>query len=105
MAETDPASQEAYNHKFAKHQTVSGSGFSTATHFPCPFCAEPDWKIATIMEVEQVLSQNTVCQGCGRTARYVYQPVPAGGTLMTLVQTGASSPPVWMLFKPRRETA
>lgn len=96
---SEPATRDEYLARFAANQKVSGFGAETTQHFPCPFCAAPDWLVSRILEVETKIQQDTRCAECGRSAKALVQKdLVHGGTRIELVQI--SGPDAVPLFDP-----
>lgn len=94
-----PSSLDEYNRRFAANAKVSGYGMDVAQHFPCPFCAAPEWLVIKIMDLamdSSAMSSARTCKECGRSGRMLLNPTAGGGSSMELVQTGGDDPPPWM---------
>ena len=95
-------SWDDFNTRFAAAQHIEGFGMDTTMHVPCAFCAAPDFMIYPLLELQTITSRIHICKACGRAGKFLYQPLPQGGTQMELVQTGGPNPPAWMTPAPRR---
>ncbi len=91
----DPETREAYEERFAANQRVSGQFIDTRTHFPCPFCAAPDWFAPRIIELETKGQGEHICSECGRGARFVFDRDGANVTIR-MVQTRGDDPPEYL---------
>jgi len=84
--------KEEYELKFQQNYHLSGYGLDTTAHMPCPFCAEPDFMVYKIMEIQEEMRKEHICKACGRGTIGVITPV-AGGAKMEIVQTQGDDPP------------
>lgn len=85
----------------AERARSSGYGLDVKQHFPCPFCAHPDWLVVRIIDFARG-HQPPECPSCGRTSRLVFTVLPGGGQEMRLVQVGGPDAPDWMPEPPER---
>ena len=97
----EPESYQDYERLFFKHSKLSGTGLETAQHYPCPFCAAPDWAIVRVLDV-QLLSEKRVCKNCQRGGRARFSN-PLGGIAFEFVQTSGPVPPDWLKPEIERE--
>lgn len=89
----DPKTAEEYVEKHSRNENVTGYGLDTTIHLPCPFCAESDFVIAPIMQVQQALENENVCNKCGRGLKISYEFDESTSTLkMEPLQTCGSEP-------------
>jgi hypothetical protein len=89
---SEPGSLDEYNAKYMRNMKMEGFGINgTKMHQPCPFCAEPDFVIFPIFEMEKHMSRPHTCKSCGRSAKCIFEHV-AGGVQMEIVQTGGLEP-------------
>jgi hypothetical protein len=92
---SEPATVEEYAERYHASWRVSGYGIEGVTnHFPCPFCAAPDWLVVRVIDFEQT-TDPIECSECGRSARHVFDRGD-GGVLMSVVQTDGPDPPEWV---------
>ncbi len=99
---TQPKTQAEYNAKCIHNSRASGWGLETKQHFPCPGCAEPDWKVARIIDVETDLATDTTCQHCGRSFKVLMDRQNPNSLQFEFVQTGGDDLPEWYYPKMRR---
>lgn len=99
---TEPATKEEYERRYMENYRVEGYGIEGVTnHFPCPFCAAPDWHVVRIIDFGVPPGEGTYhskpieCQACGRSARYASQRT-GGGVTMGMVQTAGPDPAPWV---------
>jgi hypothetical protein len=93
----DPATVEDYNSRFKDSYRVSGTGFQTTVHFPCPFCAAPDWMVVPLLAFEDRSQQEHVCKECQRGAKHlVHRERESVSVTMTLVQTKGADIPAYL---------
>jgi hypothetical protein len=99
---SEPANEKEYLKRFDDAQKVSGWGAEVKTHFPCPFCAAPDWLMHRVTDFEYAtMKAGAECKECGRTAKFLI--ARAGGSLQAeCVQTGGPDQPEWLTPKIRR---
>lgn len=71
-----------------------GLDLDTAVVTPCPFCGEPGWMRARVLEIEAKMREGATCRSCGRGARAEFTKA-AGATSFEIVQTGGPAPPAW----------
>jgi hypothetical protein len=91
----------AYEEKSHRNSTLSGFGFETEVHVPCPFCAEPDFIVHPITDPETAYARGAVCGSCGRGMRALVTRSKAGVSF-ELVQTAGDDPPAWLVPALRR---
>jgi hypothetical protein len=88
--------KQEYEEKLNANQRITGIGFETTMHMPCPFCAEPDFMIYRVLETEQALDKGAVCKHCGRGMKAILKR-SEGGISFELVQTCGDPPPDYVL--------
>src|SRR5260370_33476595 len=89
-------SSQEYMAKFYTNQRIEGFGHDKVTmHVPCPFCAEPDFMVYKIIEVEQALQKGGTCSHCHRSAKALLQRADTG-VQFEIVQTGGDQPAEWL---------
>lgn len=94
---SDPASAEDYNRKFAAGQRFFGFGLETGVGTPCPACAEPDFMVCRVVDMEATLRAGAVCRACGRGFRTVFpEGLPPGVVRFEVVQTVGPDVPSYM---------
>lgn len=105
-----PRSMEEFTARYLRNQRVGGFGLDTHMVAPCPFCGAAEWmtwhitgQVGGHEDMQTAMQQGATCGECGRSGRFVHYPTPAGGTQITLVQTGGPDVPEWMEPKPGRE--
>jgi hypothetical protein len=64
--------KEEYEQKFLGNQKITGFGIETTMHMPCPFCAEPDFLVHTILDTQKAYINGAICNHCGRGARAIF---------------------------------
>jgi len=102
---TIPKNRYEYLARFAANQKITGFGSEVKTHFPCPFCAAPDWMIHPITDGlagYPVIRAIHHCGECGRSARVNLQNDGAGISF-EFVQTGGDDQPDWLQPQMRRD--
>lgn len=98
----EPLSAQAYIEKFHANQKIEGFGIDKVTiHVPCPFCAEPDFMLYTILEVEKALEAGATCKHCNRGSKAIIHR-ENGGMSFEMVQTCGDEPSDWLVPKMRR---
>jgi hypothetical protein len=91
----EPDSLDEYNIRYAENMRIEGYGVDgVRTHVPCPFCAEPDWLVHGILDVEERYAKGAVCERCHRGVRALIRK-EAGTTTLHFVQTEGPDAPVW----------
>jgi hypothetical protein len=89
----EPKTREEYDTAYRANTKVSGFGLGTSVHYPCPFCAAPDWVVTRILDMEQTFQRPHACSTCSRAARLVIKrPAPADAITFHLVQTAGPDP-------------
>lgn len=97
-----PTSVEEYRRRFYKNYKIEGYGIgSVHCHYPCPFCAAPEFMVAEILETDKALERGGTCSECGRSARAIMSRTQ-GSVSFEMVQTGGDDPPDWLTPKMRR---
>lgn len=96
-----PTSQAEYEDTIARNQKISGVGFDTTSHLPCPFCAAPDFLVSKIGNIQGALVKGATCSVCGRSAKTLVSSEDGQDTY-ELVQTGGPDQPDWLRDKARR---
>lgn len=97
-----PQNAAEYLERFHANQRLSGFGFDTTQHMPCPFCAAPDFLVFKILEVEYALSCGARCGECDRSMKAVFKKI-SGSVSFEVVQTSGSDPPEWVQPRMRRD--
>jgi hypothetical protein len=99
---SEPKSLEEFNEKFAKNQRYEGYGLGNVfCHYPCPFCAEPDFAVVEILQTRAAFAQGHVCKHCKRGSKALISG-GMGSTRFEFVQTEGPDQPEWMRPKMRR---
>lgn len=90
--------KEDYDKKFVSNTKYSGNGLSTTIHMPCPFCAEPDFRVFRIVDTEKANQDEAVCKSCGRGCKMLYERTDGlgGGVSFEMVQTRGDDPPEYL---------
>jgi hypothetical protein len=96
-----PTSYDEYIERFHSNQRITGYGLATKTHYPCPFCAAPDWMVAWILETDTAIEKGATCNECGRSAKAIVKQTK-GGVTFEFVQTGGDDRPEWLPGEIRR---
>lgn len=104
-----PTTSEEYTARFSLNMRTSGCGVRGVTqHFPCPFCAAPDWYVVKIIDFgppPNVYGATEAgpftCAECGRSGKFIHNRQP-GSVTSEFVQTGGDDPPPFMTPPPRR---
>jgi hypothetical protein len=91
---------EAFNKKFNENTKYSGRYLETTLHMPCPFCAEPDFLVYKIIDVNEALTAGAVCKHCHRGLKGIFNR-SANGLSMQLYQTEGDDPPAFLPAPPR----
>jgi hypothetical protein len=86
--------QDEFNAKAMANSTVSGFGLEVAQHFPCPGCAEADWKVCKIVDIDADMAADSRCAHCGRSFKVIIER-DRSGVRFEFVQTGGDDPPAW----------
>lgn len=84
--------KEEYEKKFADNQKFSGRGVETTIHMPCPFCAEPDFMIYRVIEVNDFLAHEAVCKHCGRGMKGIVEKGESGVNVEFVQTCGDPAP-------------
>lgn len=93
--------KEEYERKFVANTKYSGFGMDTTIHMPCPFCAEPEWRVCKILEVEADNQKEAVCKHCGRGSKVIFNK-DSGGFSFEIVQTCGDDAPDYIQPPMRR---
>lgn len=92
---SDPATLEEYNAKFKRNQKLTGYGFETTSHFPCPACCEADWMICRVVDTKEKLIEGAQCKACGRGFKAEFADTP-GSIQFEVVQTTGPDMPAYI---------
>lgn len=105
-----PTSKEEYEKRYLDNHQISGHGIEGVTnHFPCPFCAHPDWHVVTVLDFaipEEPGNYSTEpirCECCERSARYISVRYPDHSITMSIEQADGPPAPEWVPFPVRRD--
>lgn len=99
----EPTTREEYEARYLENYQVTGYGVEGVTnHFPCPFCAAPDWYVVRVVDFGEP-TDPIDCKACGRAARF-WVNREGGTTTMGMFQTAGDDPPTWVLV-PREPDA
>lgn len=91
VKDTDPPDLHEYNSLYMANHRITGFGIEGVTqHFPCPFCADPDWLVVKIMDFG-TSTDPVKCSHCSRTAR-IEATEENGGKRIEIVQTAGDDP-------------
>jgi hypothetical protein len=91
---SEPASKEEFEAKFEKNTAYYGKYLGTGMKMPCPFCAEPDFLVYLIIEVNEKLKEGAVCKHCQRGCKGIVVENP-GSISFRMVQTSGDDPSPW----------
>jgi hypothetical protein len=87
-----------YEMRYEANVRYEGYGLATTVAFPCPFCAEPGFSRALLLEVIEVVQREHVCRVCGRGAIALLVDVP-GLKKFEFVQTRGDDPPPYVAMR------
>lgn len=93
---SEPEDQTAFERRFKAAYRLSGAGLDVAVHYPCPFCAAPEWLVQPVFATRLDHGPETTCVECGRSARFLTDAPGPGSVTVELVQTGGPPPPEWV---------
>lgn len=96
-----PTTHEEYLARTHANTKITGYGMEVRSHYPCPFCAAPNWAEHLLMEMKEVMSKPHICSECGRSAKLIFTEAP-GSTSFEMVQTGGPPPPAYFTHNMRR---
>jgi hypothetical protein len=96
-----PTNMDEFHLRSESNNALTGRGYETTRHVPCPFCAAPDWMVFKVLETQESIVKGATCLECGRTARASLRRYE-GGFELELVQTGGDDQPEWLEPKMRR---
>lgn len=91
----EPTSASEYEQRYKANTRISGFGVDVVTHFPCPFCAAPDFMAAPILGLTAALAKGGSCAECGRSARAKVEETE-NQTTVSLFQTGGPPASPWI---------
>lgn len=91
---TDLGSKDEYEAAYMRNLRLTGYGIEVTHHFPCPFCAMPNWYVVKLIDFAQS-TDSIECRNCERSARFIYRSFRDGSSI-SLVQTGGPKPPAWL---------
>jgi len=73
----DPSDLDAYNEKWKANYKLTGFGIDGMRyHYPCPFCAEPDYLTCGLVDMPERMREETVCEKCGRGSKMIDVDTP-----------------------------
>ena len=101
---TAPQNRDEYLKRFMENQRLTGFGAGVKTHFPCPFCAAPEWLVMPVtdgLNDYPIMGAGAACKECGRSAKFIINRTPSSVSA-ECVQTGGDDPPAWLEPKIRR---
>lgn len=87
----EPATKDEFNAKAILNYKVEGFGPGVTVHLPCPFCAEPDFKIGALLEYITEMKKGAICASCGRGAKVLITKV-GGVDTVEYVQISGPDP-------------
>lgn len=91
----EPDSLDEYNTRYQENILIEEYGVDgIRTHVPCPFCAEPDWLVHGLLDVEEKYRKGAVCRRCHRGA-IVLTKKENNVTTLHFVQTEGPDIPAW----------
>ena len=86
------------------NQQVTGFGFDTTMHMPCPFCGAPDFMVFKVIDTLEASKQGGTCKECKRSMKTIVTSI-RGGRNMEFVQSAGPDQPDWLSPKMRRVDA
>jgi len=88
MSKKDQRSPELleFEAKFQANTKYSGFGMATTLHVPCAFCAEPDFMVYKILEVDEAVKKGAVCKSCLRGLKAIFHVDTPGNKQFEMVQ-------------------
>jgi hypothetical protein len=92
---TLPETHDEYILLFHAHQRLSGRGFDTTVHMPCPFCAAADWNVYRVVDARDALAGERFCAGCKRTTLGTVTKIH-DEVHYEMVLLEGDDPPAWM---------
>jgi hypothetical protein len=101
MAWHEPRNLDEYNRRYHGAFHVEGYGLEVTNHFPCPFCASPEWYVVRLMEFDRD-SPVIPCERCGRSAQLQYDS-DGQTSMMRVVQIDGPDLPEWLPLHARGE--
>lgn len=107
---TEPRNQGEWTNAIIANIRYTGHGASTATIFPCPFCAHPDFNRVSLAHAQADMNRVSTCKNCGRTAASMVSFTSSGISLEVVQLAGdepqdflkstETGPPRWFLGCP-----
>jgi hypothetical protein len=89
-------SLDELNEKHARNYRIEGQGLGNVfVHSACPFCAEPDFLVYELLEVEKAMENGAVCKHCDRGMKVVVTKDGRDCTRVEFVQTCGPDAPDW----------
>lgn len=99
----EPKDLKEYEEKYELSYRTSGHGAGTVLHFPCPFCAAPEWYEVRADQYPTATSPLR-CTECNRSARFTLDVNPRDNTqTVELLQVDGPDAPSYLDPAPRRE--
>lgn len=96
--------KEEYEKKYLDNTKITGHGFDTTVHMPCPACAEPDFLSYPVLLVEKAMQDGSSCVHCGFAMKcIVYRD--QHGVQMEMVQTAGGDLPNFLPAMRRESDA
>jgi len=100
---SEPTSFKEYEELYHNNLYITGFGPANVTnHYPCPFCAAPEWSVSKVIHTEEDMVQEHTCKECGRSGKFVFTIYQPNHKAFEFVQTGGDDPPSWLVPAPRR---
>lgn len=75
-----------FTEKFNANTKYSGFRLQTTIHMPCGFCAEPDFLVAKILDVDVEMKKANICKNCGRGLKTIFKVDKPGEKVFEMVQ-------------------
>lgn len=95
--EYDPLTLDDYNAKFSANHKIEGFGIENIRqHFPCPCCAEADWKVVGMMSFQIEMIVPAQCSWCGRVTHYHIEEPDDATTISWMVLDEGDDPPDYL---------
>jgi hypothetical protein len=104
MVVGQPTTIDEYNALVLENQSITGYGFETTMHLPCPFCAAKDFMVYRIIDAEEAMIKGAVCSECKRGAAVEFT-VNGPGKQFEFVQTCGDDIPTYLPPIRRKATS
>jgi hypothetical protein len=100
---TEPKSREEYDEKTKANTRIEGTYRDTTIHQPCFFCAEPDFMVYRLDEVNEATRRGGVCAHCKRGVRGEVDETGSSVSIRLMQTVGPDAPPWAWLPRERNE--